>query len=127
MHATYRTLRDEGRFDEPVAEALVKAMSGMLAASLDDLATQSQIGRVEADLRAEIHAVKADLEQLRLATKAGLEQLRLATKADLAEVKADLRLDIQAVRTELRAERGWLLASVITIISAMAVMLQFMR
>lgn len=50
----YQTLREKGRFDEPVAKALVDAMTGLVSPPLGDLATKTE-------LRAEIQGVKVEL------------------------------------------------------------------
>jgi septal ring factor EnvC (AmiA/AmiB activator) len=125
LHA-YKTLRS--KFDEDTAKTLVETMAELVTPSFADLTTKT-----------DIHDVKAEIEQLRLSTKADIEQLRQATKADIHDVKTDieqlrqatqaefrtttaeLRADMQGIKAELIR---WLFGAMITIVSAMGIMLR---
>lgn len=113
VHKTYRMLRDECRFEEPVAEGLVKAMSGMLSATLEELATQSQLERTKTELRADIQAVRSELH------------------TEIHAVKAELRTEIQGVRTDLQRLKAELLkvllGAVFSIIGATWALLHWVR
>ncbi len=109
-HKFVKHLTESG-FTEAQAEALAGEQVAMINSNL---ATQSDIAEVKADIeklrlatQADIAEVKADIEKLRLATQADIEKLRLATQSDIAEVKADiekLRADTRADIAEVKAD-----------------------
>lgn len=72
VHGPYRTLCDKGRFDEPVAEALIEAMTGMIAPTLGDLATRAHLDQVKTELRAGMQGIKAELDAEILGVRAEL-------------------------------------------------------
>jgi hypothetical protein len=67
----YTILRAQGRFEEHAAQAVVEAVSALLAPPLSDLVTKTDLAAVKTELKADI------------------EQWRLEMKADLADAKAE--------------------------------------
>jgi hypothetical protein len=85
----YTILRAQGRFEEHAAQAVVEAVSALLAPPLSDLVTKTDLATVKMDLTAVKADLKADLAAVKTELKADIEQWRLAMKADLADAKAE--------------------------------------
>jgi septal ring factor EnvC (AmiA/AmiB activator) len=109
----YTILRAQGRFEEHAAQAVVEAVSALLAPPLSDLVTKTDLAGVTTELAAvkvdlaavkteltavkteltavktDLAAVKTELAAVKTELKADIEQWRLAMKADLADAKAE--------------------------------------
>ncbi len=81
-----KKLREAGA-EEGLAEAIVE---GLTAADTSELATKSDVAKVESALKVDIAEVKGEL-------KADIAEVR----TEIAEVKAELKQDIAEVKVEI--------------------------
>ena len=107
--------------DEGLAKAIVE---GITAADTSELATQSDLMRVE-------HALKSDIAEVEKALKSDIAEVR----TEIAEVRTELKADIAEVRTEIAEVRTEIsrssnktiigLGSVIAVLFAINKLLEF--
>jgi uncharacterized protein involved in exopolysaccharide biosynthesis len=86
-----------GGFSPAQARAAAEAFAD---ATVEPLATKSDLRELGASLRAEIVAVRADLRELGTELRAEIA----IVKADLRELGTQLRAEIAAFKAEIRAE-----------------------
>ena len=84
----------EGGFTERQAEALAEEHVALLNANL---ATKSDIAKIEAGIETYRQETQAGIESLRQETQAGIESLRQETKVDIAGIDAR----IETAKTDL--------------------------
>ncbi len=88
-----KKLREAGA-EEGLAEAIVE---GLTAADTSELATKSDVAKVESALKVDIAEVKGEL-------KADIAEVRTEiaeVRTEIAEVKAELKQDIAEVKVEI--------------------------
>ncbi len=88
-----KKLKEAGA-DDRLADAIVE---GLTAADTSELATKSDVAKVESGLKQDILKVENKIDKV----ESKIVEVKAELKQDIAEVKGELKADIAEVRTEI--------------------------
>jgi len=111
----------EGGFDERQAETLAEEQIAFLNANL---ATKSDIAKIEAGIESLRQETQAGIEGLRQETQSKIESLRQETKAGIAGLRPETKLGIEAAKVSfIKWMLGAMLAQTTVILAFIALFL----
>ncbi|MDE0716445.1 MAG: DUF1640 domain-containing protein [Rhodospirillaceae bacterium] len=96
----------EGGFTERQAEALAEEHVALLNANL---ATKSDIAKIEAGIETYRQETQAGIESLRQETQAGIESLRQETQAGIESLRQETKVDIAGIDARIETAKTDLL------------------